>query len=207
MKLLDKIRKMMVPFTQSGTFIKTDAGYQKVSDDWFKTTVKGSGLDYWGLHDEEVVYAEPVFEKMKLMESERPLVVVDKELAEVKQEVLKFVSYFDISPNGYETFSKEVVDNEKRNDVFVAHFDISVEVNMWDKFLKEHERIVPGLNPYTWTSLCKNYEKRLLKDKRLKKTNRHQLALVCTRYSFLYQYYLIPSEAIKGRVRYVIDEQ
>lgn len=197
---------MMVPFIQSGTFIKTDAGYQKISDDWFNTTVKGSGLEYWGLHDEDVVYAEPVFEKMKLMEGERPFVVVDKELAEVKQEVLKFVSYFDISPNGYETFSKEVVVNDKRDDVFVAHFDISVDVNKWDKFLKEHERIVPGLSPYAWTSLCKNYEKRLLKDKRLDKTNRHQLALVCTRYSFLYQYYLIPGEAIKGRVRYVIDD-
>lgn len=197
----------MVPFLESGTFIKTPDGYKKISDEWFKTTVKGSGLDYWGLHDEDIVYAESVKDKMKLDRGERPLVVVDSELAEVKQEVLKFVSYFDISSNGYETFSKEVVANEKRNDVFVAHFDISVEINMWDKFLKEHERIVPGLNPYAWTSLCKNYEKRLLKDKRLKKTNRHQLALVCTRYSFLYQYYLIPSEAIKGRVRYVIDEQ
>ena len=197
---------MMVPFLKSGTFIKTPDGYKKISDEWFKTTIKGSGLDYWGLHDEDVVFAEPVFGKMKLMDSERPFVVVDSELAEVKQEVLKFVSYFDISPYGYETFSKEFVDNEKRDDVFVSHFDISVEINMWDKFLKVHERICPGLNPFLWTSLCRNYEKRLLKDKRLDKTNRHQLALVCTRYSFLYQYYLIPGEAIKGRVRYVIDD-
>lgn len=186
----------------SGRFVKLSGGKrERIPDDWFKVSVRGSSLEHWNIRDDDEVIVMPYNGDIE----SRPMVVVDSEFIDAPCNVLKFVSYFDIGYEKMKNISKDVVDNSRKDDRFLREIDYNSDIAGWKSFYKENAGMLYGLDPVYWHKLCMDYQSCLIKDERYKATDSTRIAIVCARYSFRFQWFLVPSEKILGVVRYVVD--
>ena len=186
----------------SGRFVKLPGGKrERIPDDWFKVSVRGSSLEHWNIHDEDEVIAMPYNGEIE----GKPMVVVDGEFIDAPCSVLKFNSYFDIGFEMIRSVSKDIVDNSKKDDRFLREIDYNYDIAGWKSFYRENARMMSGLDPVYWHKLCMDYQSRLIKDNRYKATDSTKIAIICAHYSFRFQWFLVPSEKILGVVKYVVD--
>ena len=189
---------------KSGQFVRLSVvKRERIPDDWFKVSVRGSSLTIWNINDSDDVIAEPYDGKSEV--ERNPMIVVDSEYVDAPCSVLKFVAWFDIGYNKLNNISRDFVENSRKNDRFVREINYNLDIAGWKKFFVENERNMPGIDPVYWHKLCRNYMSLLTKDNRYKETDSTHIAIVCSRYSYRYQYFMVPCEKIKGIVRYVVD--
>lgn len=162
-----------------GTYIKTDGHRMRIPDDWQRVSVRGDGLNRWNIKDNDTVIVEPINGLVDNM----PIVLLNTELSQTQQNMLKFCCYFNIQPS----------DEEYRSNR--------------PTFYQENKDLLPGLDQVFWNTLCSNYQRRIVRDNQLAKCDHHHAAVACAYYSFRYHYFMIPKESIIGRVRYVIDDE
>ena len=187
---------------KSGQFVILPGGKrERIPDDWFKVSVRGSSLTCWNIVEDDDVIAEPY----KCEIEGNPIIVVDSEYVDAPCSVLKFVVWFDIGYNKLDSMFRDFVKNSRKDDRFVREINYDCDIVGWKKFFIENERNMPGMDPVYWHKLCRNYMSLLTKDNRYKETDSTHIAIVCSRYSYRYQYFMVPCEKIRGIVRYVVD--
>ena len=170
---------------KSGQFVILPGGKrERIPDDWFKVSVRGSSLTCWNIGEDDDVIAEPYDGKAEV--EGMPIIVVNSEYVDVPCSVLKFITWFDIGYNKFNSMSRDFVENSRKDDRFVREINYNLDIAGWKKFFVENEMNMPGIDPVYWHKLCRNYMSLLTKDMRYKETDSTHIAIVCARYSYRY---------------------
>ena len=189
---------------KSGRFVRLPGRKrERIPDEWFRVSVRGSSLTRWNINEDDDVIAEPY--DVRTGFEGKPIVVVDSEYVDAPCNVMKFVAWFDIGYDKLKRVSGDFMENSRKDDRFVREINYNCDIVGWKKFFVENERNMPDMDPVYWHKLCRNYMSLLTKDKRYKETDSTHIAIVSSRYSYRYQYFMVPCEKIKGIVKYVVD--
>ena len=170
---------------KSGQFVRLPGGNrERIPDDWFMVSVCGSSLTLWNINEDDDVIVEPYDGKAEV--EGMPIIVVNSEYVDVPCSVLKFITWFDIGYNKFNSMSRDFVENSRKDDRFVREINYNLDIAGWKKFFVENEMNMPGIDPVYWHKLCRNYMSLLTKDMRYKETDSTHIAIVCARYSYRY---------------------
>ena len=188
-------------------YIMCDGEKIRLDETYEPMTVQGTGLSIYGILDDSDVIVQKLTDEEKFNIDKRPIVAI-QESGEYFYEnnntsLKKFVSYIDICPESAKSYSKDVTEHAQDVSTFVLPHSYDIDPSGFSLFYSLNHSILKGIKRMEFIQLCTLTLQKMIRDKSVTDYNFHQMSIVCACYSGVMNYQIIPTEFIKGRVRFL----
>ena len=191
-------------------YIMCDGEKIRLDETYEPMTVQGTGLSIYGILDDSDVIVQKLTDEEKFNIDKRPIVAI-QEFGEYFYEnnisLKKFVSYIDICPESAKSYSKDVTEHAQDASTFVLPHSYDIDPSGFSLFYSLNHSILKGIKRMEFIQLCTLTLQKMIRDKSVTNYNFHQMSIVCACYSGVMNYQIIPTEFIKGRVRFLISTE
>ena len=192
-------------------YIMCDGEKIRLDETYESMTVQGTGLSIYGIPEDSDVIVRKLTDEEKFDIDKRPIVAI-QESGECFYEnnntsLKKFVSYIDICPESAKSYSKDVTEHAQDASTFVLPHSYDIDSSGFSLFYSLNHSILKGINRMEFIQLCTLTLQKMIRDKSVTDYNFHQMSIVCACYSGVMNYQIIPTEFIKGRVRFLISTE
>ena len=192
-------------------YIMCDGEKIRLDETYEPMTVQGTGLSIYGIPEDSDVIVRKLTDEEKFDIDKRPIVAI-QESGECFYEnnntsLKKFVSYIDICPESAKSYSKDVTEHAQDASTFVLPHSYDIDSSGFSLFYSLNHSILKGINRMEFIQLCTLTLQKMIRDKSVTDYNFHQMSIVCACYSGVMNYQIIPTEFIKGRVRFLISTE
>ena len=190
-------------------YIMCDGEKIRLDETYESMTVQGTGLSIYGILEDSDVIVRKLTDEEKFNIDKRPIVAI-QESGEYFYEnnntsLKKFVSYIDICPESAKSYSKDVTEHAQDASTFVLPHSYDIDPSGFSLFYSLNHSILKGIKRMEFIQLCTLTLQKMIRDKSVTDYNFHQMSIVCACYSGVMNYQIIPTEFIKGRVRFLIS--
>ena len=189
-------------------YIMCDGEKIRLDETYESMTVQGTGLSIYGILEDSDVIVRKFTDGEKFDIDKRPIVAIQESgeyFYENNTSLKKFVSYIDICPESAKSYSKDVTEHAQDASTFILPHSYDIDPSGSSLFYSLNHSILKGINRMEFIQLCTLTLKKMIRDKSVTDYNFHQMSIVCACYSGVMNYQIIPTEFIKGRVRFLIS--
>ena len=189
-------------------YIMCDGEKIRLDETYEPMTVQGTGLSIYGIPEDSDVIVRKLTDEEKFNIDKRPIVAIQESgeyFYENNTSLKKFVSYIDICPESAKSYSKDVTKHAQDASTFVLPHSYDIDPSGFSLFYSLNHSILKGINRMEFIQLCTLTLQKIIRDKSVTDYNFHQMSIVCACYSGVMNYQIIPTEFIKGRVRFLIS--
>ena len=192
-------------------YIMCDGEKIRLDETYESMVVQGTGLSIYGILEDSDVIVRKLTDEEKFNIDKRPIVAI-QESGEYFYEnnntsLKKFVSYIDICPESAKSYSKDVTEHAQDASTFVLPHSYDIDTSGFSLFYSLNHSILKGIKRMEFIQLCTLTLQKMIRDKSVTNYNFHQMSIVCACYSGVMNYQIIPTEFIKGRVRFLISTE
>ena len=191
-------------------YIMCDGEKIRLDETYESMTVQGTGLSIYGILDDSDVIVQKLTDEDKFNIDKRPIVAIQESgeyFYENNTSLKKFVSYIDICPESAKSYSKDVTEHAQDASTFVLPHSYDIDPSGFSLFYSLNHSILKGIKRMEFIQLCTLTLQKMIRDKSVTNYNFHQMSIVCACYSGVMNYQIIPTEFIKGRVRFLISTE
>lgn len=191
-------------------YIMCDGEKIRLDETYESMTVQGTGLSIYGIPEDSDVIVRKLTDEEKFNIDKRPIVAIQESgecFYENNTSLKKFVSYIDICPESAKSYSKDVTEHAQDASTFVLPHSYDIDPSGFSLFYSLNHSILKGIKRMEFIQLCTLTLQKMIRDKSVTDYNFHQMSIVCACYSGVMNYQIIPTEFIKGRVRFLISTE
>ena len=191
-------------------YIMCDGEKIRLDETYEPMTVQGTGLSIYGIPEDSDVIVRKLTDEEKFNIDKRPIVAIQESgeyFYENNTSLKKFVSYIDICPESAKSYSKDVTEHAQDASTFVLPHSYDIDPSGFSLFYSLNHSILKGIKRMEFIQLCTLTLQKMIRDKSVTDYNFHQMSIVCACYSGVMNYQIIPTEFIKGRVRFLISTE
>ena len=191
-------------------YIMSDGEKIRLDETYESMVVQGTGLSIYGIPEDSDVIVQKLTDEDKFNIDKRPIVAIQESgeyFYENKTSLKKFVSYIDICPESAKSYSKDVTEHAQDASTFVLPHSYDIDPSGFSLFYSLNHSILKGIKRMEFIQLCTLTLQKMIRDKSVTNYNFHQMSIVCACYSGVMNYQVIPTEFIKGRVRFLISTE
>ena len=191
-------------------YIMYDGEKIRLDETYESMTVQGTGLSIYGIPEDSDVIVRKLTDEEKFNIDKRPIVAIQESgeyFYENNTSLKKFVSYIDICPESAKSYSKDVTEHAQDASTFVLSHSYDIDPSGFSLFYSLNHSILKGIKRMEFIQLCTLTLQKMIRDKSVTDYNFHQMSIVCACYSGVMNYQIIPTEFIKGRVRFLISTE
>ena len=191
-------------------YIMCDGEKIRLDETYESMVVQGTGLSIYGIPEDSDVIVQKLTDEDKFNIDKRPIVAIQESgdcFYENKTSLKKFVSYIDICPESAKSYSKDVIEHAQDASTFVLPHSYDIDPSGFSLFYSLNHSILKGIKRMEFIQLCTLTLQKMIRDKSVTNYNFHQMSIVCACYSGVMNYQIIPTEFIKGRVRFLISTE
>ena len=191
-------------------YIMCDGEKIRLDETYESMTVQGTGLSIYGILEDSDVIVQKLTDEEKFNIDKRPIVAIQESgecFYENNTSLKKFVSYIDICPESAKSYSKDVTEHAQDASTFVLPHSYDIDPSGFSLFYSLNHSILKGIKRMEFIQLCTLTLQKMIRDKSVTDYNFHQMSIVCACYSGVMTYQIIPTEFIKGRVRFLISTE
>ena len=191
-------------------YIMCDGEKIRLDETYEPMTVQGTGLSIYGIPEDSDVIVRKLTDEEKFNIDKRPIVAIQESgecFYENNTSLKKFVSYIDICPESAKSYSKDVTEHAQDASTFVLPHSYDIDPSGFSLFYSLNHSILKGIKRMELIQLCTLTLQKMIRDKSVTNYNFHQMSIVCACYSGVMNYQIIPTEFIKGRVRFLISTE
>ena len=189
-------------------YIMCDGEKIRLDETYEPMTVQGTGLSIYGIPEDSDVIVRKLTDEEKFNIDKRPIVAIQESgeyFYENNTSLKKFVSYIDICPESAKSYSKDVTEHAQDASTFVLPHSYDIDPSGFSLFYSLNHSILKGIKRMEFIQLCTLTLQKMIRDESVTDYNFHQMSIVCACYSGVMNYQIIPTEFIKGRVRFLIS--
>ena len=191
-------------------YIMCDGEKIRLDETYESMTVQGTGLSIYGIPEDSDVIVRKLTDEEKFNIDKRPIVAIQESgeyFYENNTSLKKFVSYIDICPESAKSYSKDVTEHAQDASTFVLSHSYDIDPSGFSLFYSLNHSILKGIKRMEFIQLCTLTLQKMIRDKSVTDYNFHQMSIVCACYSGVMNYQIIPTEFIKGKVRFLISTE
>ena len=191
-------------------YIMCDGEKIRLDETYEPMTVQGTGRSIYGIPEDSDVIVRKLTDEEKFDIDKRPIVAIQESgeyFYENNTSLKKFVSYIDICPESAKSYSKDVTEHAQDASTFVLPHSYDIDPSGFSLFYSLNHSILKGIKRMEFIQLCTLTLQKMIRDKSVTDYNFHQMSIVCACYSGVMNYQIIPTEFIKGRVRFLISTE
>ena len=191
-------------------YIMCDGEKIRLDETYESMTVQGTSLSIYGIPEDSDVIVRKLTDEEKFNIDKRPIVAIQESgecFYENNTSLKKFVSYIDICPESAKSYSKDVTEHAQDASTFVLPHSYDIDPSGFSLFYSLNHSILKGIKRMEFIQLCTLTLQKMIRDKSVTDYNFHQMSIVCACYSGVMNYQIIPTEFIKGRVRFLISTE
>ena len=191
-------------------YIMCDGEKIRLDETYESMVVQGTGLSIYGIPEDSDVIVRKLTDEEKFNIDKRPIVAIQESgeyFYENNTSLKKFVSYIDICPESAKSYSKDVTEHAQDASTFVLPHSYDIDPSGFSLFYSLNHSILKGIKRMEFIQLCTLTLQKMIRDKSVTDYNFHQMSIVCACYSGVMNYQIIPTEFIKGRVRFLISTE
>ena len=191
-------------------YIMCDGEKIRLDETYEPMTVQGTGLSIYGILEDCDVIVRKLTDEEKFNIDKRPIVAIQESgecFYENNTSLKKFVSYIDICPGSAKSYSKDVTEHAQDASTFVLPHSYDIDPSGFSLFYSLNHSILKGIKRMEFIQLCTLTLQKMIRDKSVTNYNFHQMSIVCACYSGVMNYQIIPTEFIRGRVRFLISTE
>ena len=191
-------------------YIMCDGEKIRLDETYEPMTVQGTGLSIYGIPEDSDVIVRKLTDEEKFNIDKRPIVAIQESgeyFYENNTSLKKFVSYIDICPESAKSYSKDVTEHAQDASTFVLPHSYDIDPSGFSLFYSLNHSILKGIKRMEFIQLCTLTLQKMIRDKSVTNYDFHQMSIVCACYSGVMNYQIIPTEFIKGRVRFLISTE